>query len=584
MMNSVLLRRATTGCAFALAIVCAVVPQAIAQTLPDWYNTTDERGFPRHVSDFYQHQRLAANHPSNPPQPPPNQSDANWENDGGWCYIATYVNACYKLYREGSCTMFGATDPNLANANWLDLVNAYMENMEANLTGGPNGVQKWLDDHDDAAATPTCKRPLKYDLFVYFPDAIRPVGTIANPGAEGFYFLTATDWKKLKAGTTPYDKIEQALLENATVTIRIRTLPWGPLEVQSGKWVDPKFNSALWWAGNGGNANVIAMQTGYANKTFAPSPGAYHSIIVAGLDGLNRQIFISDPDTNKGNLIAHAGFRASTAIIDAVQNRKYHPWVAALGGGDAIPVPPRGPTADADPIFFTAYYMGLTLMADGRTFDPGVASNERYRNVVINWVETIAPPDVRKKFTPAPLTPSLEHRYDVLTGAHTATDEIWFLPSEDFAILPGTVVLTGAIAGWDAEFIGPPGSPVLDPYDNPVLQRGLRLSRGGGPPLFPGQLGELRFESQFAHEGDKYIVYSRNANNPTEYRVQAYGVLEPEQDLQIETDISAVACSNDRDGNGQVDKRDLILVMDNLGVTTTFDDLVETIHAIGPCR
>ena len=223
-------------------------------------------------------------------------------------------------------------------------------------------------------------------------------------------------------------------------------------------------------------------------------------------------------------------------------------------------------------------------MADGRTFDPGVASNERYRNVVINWVETIAPPDVRKKFTPAPLTPSLEHRYDVLTGAHTATDEIWFLPSEDFAILPGTVVLTGAIAGWDAEFIGPPGSPVLDPYDNPVLQRGLRLSRGGGPPLFPGQLGELRFESQFAHEGDKYIVYSRNANNPTEYRVQAYGVLEPEQDLQIETDISAVACSNDRDGNGQVDKRDLILVMDNLGVTTTFDDLVETIHAIGPCR
>ncbi len=581
----------------------AIAPQLLAPPppppppVPAWINTGggNVRGFAPNASDFYQHQKWGLTPIPPATGSPPGQSAAAWENSGGICHLTSYTNAFYRLFREGSCMMFG-NGTTITNQNWLGVINASLENM-GSFVGGFNGVQRWLNDHDDAGAT--CPRPLKYDLFVRYPDATLPYYPPPPYGGPGqppvppepipvagwvdgawYYDGPGARWEKAPAAFTAFDQIVKSMKENSTVLVRLRTLPWVPAGCVAGSATpDPKFDSSLWWRGNGGNQNIVVGAC-----TVQARGGYFHEVCIAGVNKDDRKLYFSDPDSNKGNFKQQAGINWGNKPDAPVTARKYHPWIPELGGGDAIPVPWRD--GNNDPPFFTPYYMTVELCADLNTFCPGVDANERYKNVTMSWVEIIATEDFRKTYPVIPLQgdPLLNHTFEVGPGQYANADEFWFLPPNDIQIDIDSIQMFGSMAGWDIQLVGPPSVPgdpnpiMQDPWGNALTARGLLFSRCETcPAMLAGEISTVKFNTTAPWEGDLYKAFTRNPNSDgallggdpqLAYKVQVKGVPEPLQPFQIRgglDDSSGLArnCPFDFNGDGIVDKRDLLIAMND---------------------
>ncbi len=558
--------------AFALAGVAVAVPflsasLASAQDVP-YLNPLTQRLWQRHVPDFYQHQKWGNDAAT------PLLNDQDWQTvpvkvtlpDGsqnsfptpvGWARHTTTANAFYHWRRMG----FGNMAPSgvLSNSTWLNAANSMVESVSK--TG--SNIASELSGRGHGLGEPLGQR-LAYTLYEV------ENGELVYRSATGTKRPLRANGQAIPIGLVAATEFAGG----ATVTAIVNKTGTGP------------FSSQLWW-------------------------GNYHALTLAGIGLAQPQIFVADPDSNKGNADTNAGWSAQWPD-ESVNARKYLPW---NGSADVIPVPALGAGFPAaDPVGFESTYMPLALGPDLRTIDGAVESNGRYRNVQIGAIEVIRPLAAGTFLIFLPTDGMLYHSFDIGNGVGQGgpIDELWLIPNAPLDTI--TLICEPTLEVLDPwlEIQGQVevlSAGTIDPHGNTIPHDAIRVSFD--PPLHAEAYATLFFCTArlYTHSGDGYDVLYRSttlseriAALPPRVRsswpapesvflVQTFGgAVEP----YLPGDQIADVCIADFNADGMIDGADLGLLLNAWGTTLEFDltgdgvvdgaDLGIMLALWGPCN
>ncbi len=456
--------------AFALL---ALGGSALAQ--PTWYDAANNRGIATNVSDVYQHQNY--------------NTDATWENGGGWCYTTGIMNSLYFFKQRG----YNGLLPNAATANatWLDTVNGELKDFSTNYFAGNTSVGGWLAVKGHGAAggvrsgllhTRIIENPANSRMeYVSFDGSLKAVPQVG--GFNPTVFQVATKYLE-------DDKSINLIISGRGAAV-----------------VDP----ANWWARN------------------PADPASYHTLTLAGFDRAGTgTLYVADPDSNRGNANANAGWAAPLRPDPAVNARRY---VA----GDPVPVAPRGANASDIPPNpgRDNYYAPLQMNGTDprlKTF-ANVAANNRFRSLYVSGLEIIE----RRQAdlitaVPAPIsgptngtgTTAVAHTFEISAGLAEPVDQFWLFPDQTLASGFSLPTFTAPGGAWSLASTLTPGA--MDPWTNTRSSGGMLFSLTGGSPLLPGLAGTIgTLQATFSGLVSGWDIAFRDALDPSVWRVQAYG-------------------------------------------------------------
>ncbi len=451
-----------------------------ATAQPTWYDAANGRGIANDVSDVYQHQNY--------------NTDANWENGGGWCYTTGIMNSLYFFKQKG----YQGLLPNAATANatWLDTINTELKDFSTNYFAGNTSVRGWLAAKGHGAAggvrsgllqTRIVENPANSRMeYVSFDGTLKAVPQVV--GFNPTVFQVATNY----------------LQDDKSVNLIIRAQG------------APVIDAANWWARNPAH------------------PGAYHTLTLAGFDRAGTgTLYVADPDSNKGNANANAGWAAPVRPDPALNARRY---VA----GDPVPVAPRGANPNDIPPNpgRDSYYASLQM--DGtdlrlKTF-ANVAANNRFRSLYVSNLEimerrqadliAVAPPPITSGTTTA-----LTHTFEISAGLAEPVDQFWLFPDQTLASGFSLPTFSAPGGTWSLASTLSPGG--MDPWTNTRSAGGLLFSLSGGSPLLPGLGGTIgSLQATFSGLISGWDIAFRDALDPSVWRIQAYGQDLPNLPLQ----------------------------------------------------
>jgi len=567
-------RRSLLG-AVAAATALSFAAGSMAQQAPAW-NTVTKRVWAFNVPDFYQHQKLGKTEAGG-------QNDSEWEaavkvvagsavfdinKRGGWCRLSAFMDAFYYWRKAG----YNGMMPNagaITNAEWLHFVNLYTKQfallsfrqdkpaeqrgIKAALKVAGHGEEKGVSKPGDAP-----KKGLAYVLYGWDAAA----GRATYPSSDG----VAKFADGLGFPLSLFDHAALRVLAGSSVT---------PHLLKAGAT-----DASIWWD--------------------------YHNVTIGGVDIDDRQFFIADPDCNRGDKKADAGWVFPQA-------RKYKAWD---GTDDVIPVPtPGAGNPPADPADFAKKFVTVKLAADGRTIDGTEVANERYRKVVVNFLEVIEPVRAAPKAAASLVGGTgLSHLFEVTPGSLFAMNEFWIFPTRpvDGDVVPSFVTddAPGQPRTWEVTAEGA-FTGLVDPFGNPRSMGGVHVVLLSGPALGPDEVGELSFGTAvpFAPLSDGYDILTRHpaiTGNAVEFpqrmgsalgeyfAVQAIG--EGVQPFAPDAQQTAWdACPADFNLDGMIDGADLAVVLGNWNSTDAIfgdlnadgivngADLSALLSAWGPC-
>jgi hypothetical protein len=475
-------RRARRSHFVACAMLLTLAGSALAQ--PTWYDAANNRGIATNVSDVFQHQNY--------------NTDANWENGGGWCYTTGIMNSFYFFKQRG----YDGLLPNAATANatWLDTVNGELKDFSTNYFTGTTSVRGWLAAKGHGAAGGVRSGLLHTRI-------------IENSGAGRMEYVSFDG--SLKAvpqvggfNPTVFQVATKYLEDDKSINLIIRA--------QGAAVVD----AANWWA------RVPA------------DPASYHTLTLAGFDRAGTgTLYVADPDSNKGNANANAGWAAPLRPDPALNARRY---VA----GDPVPVAPRGPNASDIPPNPGRDSSYASLQIDGtdlrlKTF-ANVAANNRFRSLYVSDLEIVerrqadlivaAPPPITGP-TGGPGPTPLTHTFEISAGLTEPVDQFWLFPDHVLASGFSLPTFTAPGGAWNLASTLLPGG--LDPWTNTRSSGGLLFSLTAGAPLLPGLNGTIGLlQGTFSGLISGWDIAFRDALDSSVWRVQAYGQDLPNLPLQ----------------------------------------------------
>jgi hypothetical protein len=429
---------------------------------------------------------------------------------GGWCFDTAVMNQFYHFRQNGYRT-FGpaagaAADPQTIAATH-DQIKIFNTDYGNTFNNVPKSTAKRINDILDARG--------------------------AGPGA-GINGLISQNF--VQQGTSIYYRNARGIdakFGKGTLYQNVQTVARGGdvsnirLTYQSTPAAGSP-QAGLWWAG--------------------PNPGSgnFHVVTVAGIDTAGSgTLWFSDPDSNKGNNNANAGWdpnlpdwKAAPAGVPT-KARRYN-------GGDFYKPAGAVPTnAERDNL----YYPGV-LANTQTSFSITAGANDRYDDVEIKYQETLE--TVKGAVKPAPAggpPPGEGKRYQVSPGISSANiiNQIWLYPvnaaqkitniiSSGFAGLGGSsawkwTILPG-IGDPDPDGAGPI-VPGYDEYGNPRPDGGLEMEADPLSPFWAsrplGLVGneylEFQYETASGASLNAWDFLYNNKLDPTllSLGVQTYG-------------------------------------------------------------
>jgi hypothetical protein len=457
------------------ALMVSVVQAAGPGGGPDWADPNTGRGFRPNLPDFYQHQYLCDN------------SRPNWEvrktgGGGGWCAATALANCLYSFKVNGYNGLLH-NSPNINDPNkWLDDACKAIEDMEK-MRAGCFELQKYLEDRGHGEKG--CPGPgggLKYTWY-------------RVDGATGKLKYKSSDGTDKEKAGPPFKFYKDELKDGQDVLL----------------FLTPGGNTATkpvrWW-------------------------NNYHLVTGAGFDcgntpGAKPKIYFSDPDSNKGNDKANAGWHF-TWDDAGVKTRKYDP-------NDPVPVPARGATPSDDPVDWEKFYACVELAdPNGRRFGSG--ADDRYLHVDISGILTICP----IKGAPKLKLPDLEgikKLFRFFTGLYSSIDGILIYPTgasvQPFTpVFPDTEFVDSSGNTWGKTYVSP---GLIDPDGNVRSGGGVFFHTAGALP--PGFFADASVVTDTDYEN--YDIMMRLAGSGSwedaTWFVQAIGSRQDELlDLQRE--------------------------------------------------
>lgn len=399
-----------------LALSLAVLsPAALAQ--PAWYHRTNRAGFQYNVPDFYQHQWVCADQP-------------NWERGGGWCRQHAFLDTMWSWSNYGRPTLVNV---GMRQANTWQPIYGFTIYSMTTPAGNPRSFTDWIRTQGYLAGV----GPGRGLLLAQF-DVDQATGNVSYVSAAG----VVTPMPAYSA----FGLYAALLLDEQAVILRFAADTDRELPPPAGEGIT--FDTRLWWRGR----NVDG--------------GDYHNVTGAGVDRINRYIYFADPDSNKGNTNARAGWGACADPA----------WVRRLNGDPATGLAPlrfvaadvdppapgarANPTDDPDPARY--YYHRVTISPPATGHE--VVSTDRYRFCRIRRVEAIGARRAEVVPTPSPNT-----TIEITNGPAATVIAIQLFPADGGVIAPdGPFNLSAPGSSWVGRYM-PPGEP--DPFGNP---------RGGG--------------------------------------------------------------------------------------------------------
>jgi len=473
-----------SGAFYRRAITMGVVPVLsvgflAATTLgqPTWFDAANNRGIANDISDIYQHQNY--------------NTDPNWENGGGWCLTTGLANSLYFFKKKGYNGLL--PDAATVNATWLGTTSDELKSFSTFYFAGIS-VRTLLTAEGHGPRDGV-------------RDGLQHTRIIENIAAGRMEYVSHDGMLKalpqvVNFDPTVFQVANRYLEDDRSVNLIIRA--------DGAAVVDP----ANWWASNPAH------------------PGAYHTLTLAGFDRTgNGRMYVSDPDSNKGNADANAGWDSSIRPDPAVGARRY---VA----GDPVPVAARGANpSDLPPNpARDSYYANLEMEptdARLRTFR-NVAANNRFRSLQVTSLEIIERAQADLLFT-APVAPPLTggtsavpaielvtHGFEITAGLAKPVDQFWFFPSAPMNTDLGDPLFTASGGTWSMTGLINPGQS--DPWGNPRDDGGFLISLTSGSPLLPGLGGTIGgLLANFEQTLIGWDIAFRDALETDVWRVQAFG-------------------------------------------------------------
>lgn len=389
---------------------------------------------------------------------------------GGWCFQVATTNELYQFNQRGYRTFGPAVGPpNTPNTilSLHDAVKTFNTAFEATFDATPKSTSRRINDILTArgAGPDQGLSGLLSQNFV-------------QQGTSIYYRNARGIDSKFGKGTL-YDHVQTTIRGGDLSNLRLTH------EATTDK---------LWWAG--------------AN----PGSGNFHVVTVAGIDPAgNGTLWFADPDSNKGNANANAGWSIDIADWKAApagvptKARRYN-------GGDAFKPAGAAPTNAERDMF---YYEGL-LAPTKTSFAIPAAASDRYDDVEIKFLETMEtikgttkgagaggpPPGGAKKFSVSPGASS-----------NSIINEIWLYPSRSIEKIINLISTgfggTAPASAWNWTLMpgltdSPSSAPFLPSADNvPGFDRygnarddgGLYLTVNPSDPFWTGRpLGLLGSE------------------------------------------------------------------------------------------
>lgn len=249
----------------AFAAICTATGQH-AQAQHKWYQGAKDRGFQHRIPDFYQHQFFIGDKGDAWQSKFPDKTTyPKWSLTAGYCYQVALSNglASWEPYGYAGATSAGT----LEKDTWRT---AYRKTIEdVNAAGG--NMQKYLDDRKKDNGW---KRRLLFNQYTIDQaneTVMTPSGKkIQQPDGMGGF-----------VPVSQFDVYKRMMLNEASVTVLI------------GRDGTKKYSDTVWW-------------------------GNYHAVTGAGFDGKTGEMYFADPDSNKGNRSAKAGYEiGSSASADS---------------------------------------------------------------------------------------------------------------------------------------------------------------------------------------------------------------------------------------------------------------------------
>jgi hypothetical protein len=309
------------------------------------------------IPDFYQHQLYTGM--------------SAWENAGasGWCRPAAIVDALYPWQVQAAYS--GLFNNNITKTGiWLGAANTAIAGVAGTLNpGGLGEINNYLEN---AGVGPTAAIAGKPSLLSMWYRVDPTSGNVSVALANHQFELV----RKGGALTTAFELYSDQMAQGRSTLVTLRATEVG--------------QNGLWWSGSNNGAL---------------GPGNFHTVAGAGYDLATRSILFADPDSNKGNLAANAGWyrlnpdgtpdasdAGRKAALDTTQANRY---TAADGAADP-PLPGNKNGAGAK-YTNSDLYGTAKLNANGYT----VASSDagggekpatgRYTGLPITDIETISP-------------------------------------------------------------------------------------------------------------------------------------------------------------------------------------------------
>lgn len=238
--------------------------QALAQH--KWYQGGKDRGFQNSIPDFYQHQYFVGD-PADKWQTwhPDATTYPKWGEAGGLCYQVALTNAVasWEPYGYKGATSAGT----LVKDTWRT---AYRKTVE-DVVAADGNMQKYLDDRKTANGW---KRRLMYNQYTMEKDGTgKYTGTVLTPSGKK---IQQPDGAGGFKPVSVFDTYKRMMLNEASTTLLIERDP------------AKTYSETVWWTN-------------------------YHAVTGAGFDGKTGEMFFADPDSNKGNRSAKAGYEAGSS-------------------------------------------------------------------------------------------------------------------------------------------------------------------------------------------------------------------------------------------------------------------------------
>jgi hypothetical protein len=420
------------------------------------------------IPDFYQHQLWKPD------------GSSSWESDGGWCQFTAIVDALYPWTVQANYA--GLLDPNITKAGtWLGAANTTIAGVHGTFdTSGLGAINNHLKMRGFGVSAAIAGNPSLLSMWY----SVDPTTGNVSVHLAGNRVEVV---QKGGANYSGFDFYKDQLDQGRSTIVTFRPTVAG--------------QNGLWWAGGLGGGN-------------------FHSVAGAGYDAATRSILFADPDSNKGNLRANAGWFPTrpgdppTATV--VNTNKYTPADGA--NGPPLPSKLKG---DGTPYTTSDLYGTAKLNANGYTVassnaGPGeMPATGRYTGVRISDIETISPTLAALKGLIQLGANKFQATFRILGDLFSSVDRVEIFPTVKLADQSFSFSRTG----WSESSVN------TDPFGYTRTLGGELLTANSGTYLISGDMGLATLDTTksfstfdvYVHDSktDEWLVQSVGApGNP----------------------------------------------------------------------